>query len=90
MAKSKNEDRLGGHNKGLGAWAARLEDCFKLDEVPDGWATIRDIAESAGASVDTVRKRVEGMVVKGEADKQTFNTDTKTGIKPVAHYKLTA
>tara|TARA_R110002020_G_scaffold124539_3_gene281607 strand:- start:2664 stop:2885 length:222 start_codon:yes stop_codon:yes gene_type:complete len=72
----------------LGAWSARLEECFKEDEVPDGWATIRDIADSTGVSVDTIRKRVEGMVLKGEAAKQNFNVDTKTGVKQVSHYKL--
>jgi|7_EtaG_2_1085326.scaffolds.fasta_scaffold06841_3 hypothetical protein len=90
MAKSKNENRMGGNNKGLGAWATRLGDCFKVDEVPDGWATIRDIADDTGTSVDAIRKRVDGMVAKGEVDKKTFSIDTKVGIKLVAHYKLTA
>jgi len=40
--------------------------------------------------VDAIRKRVDGMVAKGEVDKKTFSIDTKVGIKLVAHYKLTA
>lgn len=89
MAKPKNKDGLDSGNKAMDAWAEHLEQCFQVDEVPAGWATIKDIAATTGLSGDAVRGRVERLVTARKAGKQNFNVETAIGLKPVAHYKLT-
>lgn len=88
MAKSKNGDRLDSNNKSLGAWVKHLEETFQEDEVPEGWATIRDIANSAGQSIYAVRGRLDRMVQEGKAESRQFLIRLDVGVKKVSHYKL--
>tara|TARA_R100000808_G_C2096479_1_gene115017 strand:+ start:404 stop:676 length:273 start_codon:yes stop_codon:yes gene_type:complete len=88
MAKSKNRDRLDSDNKNLDSWVAHLESTLKEDEIPDGWATVRDVAKATNLSFYTIRGRLERMVQEKKAERKSFLVRIETGIRSVNHYKL--
>ena len=76
----------------LGAqWLEALGGALSLDveEVPEDWLTIKQVAEVTGYSEQWAYKQVEKMVEKGVAEKRRFRiqTGSKTSY-PVTHYRI--
>lgn len=49
-------------------WLSKLSDELKIKDVPDGWYTCPEIAESLGVSLNTVLR----MIRAGQYQKQKF------------------
>tara|TARA_Y100000004_G_scaffold77847_1_gene87598 strand:- start:1291 stop:1563 length:273 start_codon:yes stop_codon:yes gene_type:complete len=88
MASAKNRRWVVGDNKGLAAWAEKLEQELAVDTVPEGWATIRQLSDKLKLSSDALAKRINRMVLSGDAEKKLFNIQTRSGVRKAAHYKI--
>ena len=77
-----------GDNKGLENWVEKLEQELAVDTVPEGWATVRQLAECLRVTIGGMDKRLIRLHSLGEAEKKTFKIQPPSGIRPVIHYKV--
>jgi predicted transcriptional regulator len=70
-------------------WLKKLRECAveKVDEVPKGWKTARQIAEETHLSHQRVRGLIYEGVRSGKIQTRTFRVKTSTKVYPIPHYK---
>lgn len=73
----------------LAKWCAVLEAGSAVAEaVPQGWYTIRQLAQARGRSDCATSTIIAKLVEAGRAEKQTFAIKLAKHIRPVPHYRL--
>jgi len=60
----------------------------KIDEVPEGWLTVREIAAQTGMSEGHTWKRLRHATKDGRVHRREFMIRTGKVIKRVTHYML--
>ena len=73
----------------LAKWCAVLEAGSAVAEVvPQGWFTIRQLAQARGRSDCATSTIIAKLVEAGRAKKQTFTIKLARHTRPVPHYRL--
>lgn len=75
----------------LDKWSRALKHQMegKIDDIPEGWTTCRDLAAKLGKSAVHVRVQLAEMVAEGKADMKKFRvrlSNSRIALSP--HYKL--
>lgn len=71
-------------------WVSAFGQAEKMSRVvPEGWKTIRQIAEETGRSVCSTHKHVKGLACEGKVEVRKFMVPTDSrGYYPVPHYRI--
>ena len=89
MASRKRQKRV--DSPGLDpAWFDLLSNSSgtnKVDEVPPGWLTMKELAAAWGLSVSYGTQKLRTLVEKGLVETRTFRLQRNT-IRPVPHYRI--
>ena len=76
--------------KGDLSWAKLLSEGRKVPEenIPDGWKTIRTVADDQGRSVSQTSALMREAVREGRVEVQKFRIDVGAKTYPVPHYRI--
>ena len=76
-------------DKQLAAWCDILsQPVTPVEEVPDGWYTIKQLAKARGRSECATNEQVRRMIELGMAEKCNFTIRLAERVRPVPHYRL--
>ena len=76
-------------DKQLIQWCEALsQPVTPVEEVPEGWFTIKQIAKARGRSDCATSEQVRRMVEVGKAEKCNFTIRLAERVRPVPHYRL--
>ncbi len=76
-------------DKQLLQWCEALsQPVTPVEEVPEGWYTIKQLAKARGRSECNTSEQVRRMVEMGKAEKRNFTIRLAERVRPVPHYKL--
>ena len=70
------------------AWAAALVPPKKVDEVPEGWLTAKQIATELGKATATVGALLCRAVSEGRCERKLFRVTSGSVTRPIPHYRL--
>jgi len=59
----------------------------QADKVPKGWRTMREIAAQEGHDASWAKRKVALLLAAGLWEEKPFRIVTKTGLRPVPHYR---
>ena len=59
-----------------------------VEEVPEGWFTIKQLAKARGRSECATSEQVRRMMEHGLCEKRNFTIRLAERVRPVPHYKL--
>ena len=78
------------YKKPAGGWGALMMEAGKkrVDVVPEGFSTIKQIAAETKKSPSTVRLRIINAMMEGSVIVQEFLIDTGDKLYPTKHYKI--
>jgi len=77
-------------DKQLLQWCEALsQPVTPVEEVPEGWYTIKQLAKARGRSECNTSEQVRRMVEMGKAEKRNFTIRLAERVRPVPHYRLT-
>lgn len=76
-------------DKQLAKWCDILsQPTTPVEEVPEGWFTVKQLAKARGRSMCNTSEQVRRMVELGKAEKRNFNIQLAERVRPTAHYRL--
>ena len=89
MANREGDKRMATPSLGS-KWMEALEVAISGDpeQVPEGWHTVRQVAEATDRSETWTYKKLEAMVRQGKAEKRKFRVEAVTQVRPVTHYRM--
>jgi len=92
MASRKNKRKVDSSDKpprALTDWAEALQSVVEaVDEVPEGFHTIPELAEKLHISLSTVRRKVYQLQKEGKVEMRRFRRQGTAKIYPVNHFKM--
>ena len=89
MSRNKKSAAIVTPDPDLAKWCAVLEAGSAVAEVvPQGWYTIRQLAQARGRSDCATSTVIAKLVEAGRAEKKTFAIKLAQQIRPVPHYRL--
>ena len=92
MASRTNKRKVDSADKperALTDWAEALQAVVEeVDEVPEGFHTIPELAEKLHISLSTVRRKVYKMRKEGKVEMRRFRRQGTAKIYPVNHFKI--
>jgi len=59
-----------------------------VEEVPDGWYTVKQLAKARGRSERNTSELIRRMIDLGRAEKRNFTIHLSERVRPVPHYRL--
>ena len=85
-----NPDRYMKNNKSANNWLAELMaqagPSGKVDEVPEGWLTLIEMAQQTGVAITTMNNRVQKLLLNNKLQKKRFRIKTGRQVNEVWHY----
>jgi hypothetical protein len=76
-------------DKQLAAWCDILsQPVTPVEEVPEGWFTIKQLAKARGRSECITSEQVRRMIDQGMCEKRNFTIRLSERVRPVPHYRL--
>ena len=71
-------------------WAKIISEAHsnKIDVVPDGWNTIKQIAEQTKAPIKTTHTKIMQLVKDGKVEMKKFRVTQETYARLTPHYKI--
>jgi predicted transcriptional regulator len=60
--------------------------CGKVDEVPEGWMTLKQMADHAGVGTTTMNGRIQRWVKNGLLQKKSYKINIGRQICSILHY----
>jgi DNA-binding HxlR family transcriptional regulator len=69
-------------------WAVALSDAYKPDEVPEGWHTVGEMADTLGLADTTLHRRLRKLISDGRAERKVFKIKLERCHRDVTHYRL--
>jgi predicted transcriptional regulator len=76
-------------DKQLLQWCEALsQSTMPVDEVPEGWFTVKQLAKARGRSECATGEQVRRMVEAGMAERRNFTIRLAERVRPVPHYRL--
>lgn len=76
-------------DKQLAQWCEVLsQPTTPVEEVPEGWYTIKQLAEARGRSECITSEHVRKLVELGKAEKRNYTIRLSERVRPVPHYRL--
>ena len=92
MASRKDRRKVDTADKpprALTEWAEALQSVVEMsDEVPEGFHTIPELAETLHISLSTVRRKVYQLKKEGKVEMRRFRRQGAVKIYPVNHFKI--
>ena len=92
MASRKDRRKVDTADKpprALTDWAEALQGVVEaVDEVPEGFHTIPELAEKLHISLSTVRRKVYQLQKEGKVEMRKFRRQGAAKIYPVNHFKI--
>jgi len=78
------------NNKSANDWLAELMQSSGpsglVDEVPEGWITLVDMAQKTRLSLTTMNSRVQKLLLQNKLQRKKFRIKTGRAISDVWHY----
>jgi len=85
-----NPDKYMKNNKSPNDWLSELMassgPAGKVDEVPDGWITVTEMAQQAGAAITTINSRLTKLMNQNKIQRKRFKIKTGRAVADVWHY----
>ena len=76
-------------DKQLAQWCEALsQPTIPVEEVPEGWFTIKQLAKARGRSECITSTQVRRKIEQGLAEKRNFTIRLAERVRPVPHYRL--
>jgi hypothetical protein len=76
-------------DKQLAQWCEALsQSSIPVEEVPEGWFTIKQLAKARGRSECITSTQVRRKIEQGLAEKRNFTIRLSERVRPVPHYRL--
>jgi predicted transcriptional regulator len=76
-------------DKQLAQWCQALsQPTTPVEEVPEGWYTIKQLAKARGRSECITSEQVRRMIDQGMCEKRNFTIRLSERVRPVPHYRL--
>jgi predicted transcriptional regulator len=76
-------------DKQLRQWCEALsQPSTPVEEVPEGWFTIKELAKARGRSECATGEQVRRMTEQGLCEKRNFTIRLAEKVRPVPHYRL--
>ena len=75
-------------DKTMADWAKALSEPYKVEEVPVGWNTLRELSDKLDVSESTLIRRLRKLIREDAAEKKTFRIRLQKFHRDVVHYKL--
>ena len=69
-------------------WAKALSEPYRVEEVPVGWNTLRELSDKLEVSESTLFRRLRKLMREGAAEKKSFRVKLEKFNRDVVHYKL--
>tara|TARA_R100000808_G_scaffold5213_3_gene16003 strand:+ start:6352 stop:6648 length:297 start_codon:yes stop_codon:yes gene_type:complete len=97
MAGSKNRETMAGPKrlkdslkKELESWAGEFASHYGavVDEVPEGWVTVKYLAKEMGRSEVNIRNKLRKTIEAGKVSVKKFRINVGGRVMYVPHYKL--
>jgi hypothetical protein len=76
-------------DKQLEQWCQALsQPTIPVEDVPEGWYTIKQLAKARGRSECVTSTQVRRKIEQGLAEKRNFTIRLSERVRPVPHYRL--
>jgi hypothetical protein len=76
-------------DKQLAQWCQALaQPTTPVEEVPEGWFTVKQLAKARGRSECITSEQVRRMVEQGLCEKRSFTIRLSERVRSVSHYRL--
>jgi|LakMenEpi03Aug12_release.lakeMendotaPanAssembly.Ray.scaffolds.fasta_scaffold17186_2 hypothetical protein len=72
----------------LARWCEVLAEDKPVDQVPEGWKTVKQLAEDLGKSVTATKILVALALKRGAVESRRYRVRSAQKVYPVTHYKL--
>ena len=78
------------NNKSANDWLAELMESSgpagKVDEVPEGWLSLAQMANQLGVSITTMNSRIQKLLMQDKVQRKKFRIKTSRSIVEAWHY----
>ena len=77
---------MGRVDEAMADWAVDLLGVYTVDEVPEGWLTVAELAAQSGMAENTLKGKLNGLERAGEIIKKGFRINLNGARRMVNHY----